>query len=150
MLALKSEAFLKKINMKKIAIILILLISVSTHTQADGDVVWIDGVAAIVNDEVITQGELQKKLDSIITQLRSEGKSLPAISLLKKQVVERMVLTRLQLSMAEQTGIRIDDATLDRTLENIAQQNNLTIREFRDVLTRDGIDFAEFREDIRK
>ncbi len=150
MLALKLVAFLKIVNMKKIAIILILLMSVSTHIQAEDDVDWIDGIAAIVNDEVITQGELQKRLDSIITQLRGEGKSLPAISLLKNQVMERMVLTRLQLSMAEQTGIRIDDVTLDRTIENIAQQNNLSIREFRDVLTRDGIDFAEFREDIRK
>ncbi len=124
--------------------------SVSTHIQAADDVVWLDGIAAIVNDDVITQGELQKKLDSITAQLRSEGKSLPAMSLLKNQVIERMVLTRLQLSMAEQTGIRIDDVTLDRTIENIAEQNNLTIREFRDVLTRDGIDFTDFREEIRK
>ncbi len=127
-----------------------LLMSVSTHLQAADDVEWIDGIAAIVNDEVITQGELQKRVDSITAQLRSEGKSLPATSLLKNQVIERMVLTRLQLSMAEQTGIRIDDVTLDRTIENIAEQNNLTIREFRDVLTRDGINFADFREEIRK
>ncbi len=127
-----------------------LLMSVSTHLQAADDVEWIDGIAAIVNDEVITQGELQKRVDSITAQLRSEGKSLPTTSLLKNQVIERMVLTRLQLSMAEQTGIRIDDVTLDRTIENIAEQNNLTIREFRDVLTRDGINFADFREEIRK
>lgn len=136
--------------MKKIVIVLILLMFVSTHLHAEDDVQWLDGIAAIVNDDVITQGELQKKLDGITKQLQRDGKSLPAMSLLKKQVLERMILTSLQYNLAERTGIRIDDVTLDNTIENIATQNKLTIREFHDVLTKDGIDFADFREEIRK
>ncbi|VAW88749.1 Periplasmic chaperone and peptidyl-prolyl cis-trans isomerase of outer membrane proteins SurA [hydrothermal vent metagenome] len=136
--------------MKKIVIVLILSMFVSTHLHAKNDVSWLDGIAAIVNDDVITEGELQKKLDGIIKQLQRDGKSLPAMSLLKKQVLERMILTSLQYNLAERTGIRIDDVTLDNTIENIATQNKLTIREFHDVLTKDGIDFADFREEIRK
>jgi len=137
-------------KMKKSLLAVAMLLCVSTYTQAENDVQWMDGIAVVVNDEVITKSEVQLKLDEVVKQLRGQGQSLPNLELLKKQVIDRMVLARIQYSLALGSGIRIDDITLDRTIENIAVQNNLSVREFRGVITADGIDFADFREDIRK
>ncbi len=136
--------------MKKILLAVAILMTVSTHLHASDDVEWINGIAVVVNEQIITQTEVQNKLDEIVKQLRSQGKSLPAMKLLKRQVIERMILARLQYNLAERSGIRIDDITLDRTINNIAVQNQLTLREFRDLLSKDGIDFVDFRENIRK
>lgn len=137
-------------KMKNSLLAVVILMCVSVYSHANDDVEWLDGIAVIINDEVITKSEVQQKLDEVVKQLRGQGKTLPKLELLKNQVVERMVLARLQYSLALRSGIRIDDVTLDRTIENIAQQNQLTLREFREVITNDGIDFVDFREDIRK
>jgi len=99
---------------------------------------------------VITQGELEKESNKLVSQLQSQGRALPDMELLRNQILERMILARLQLSLASRSGIRIDDLTLDRTIEGIAKQNKLTLHQFRSVLAEDGLDFAEFREDIRQ
>ncbi len=135
---------------KKSIIGLSFLLCVSTYSYAEEEVQWIDGIAAVVNEDVITRSELQQRMDEVLKQLKGQGKSLPPMDLLKNQIMERMILAQLQLELAQRTGIRIDDITLDRTIENIASQNKLDLRQFREVLARDGVDFAQFREEIRK
>lgn len=110
----------------------------------------IDRIIAVVNDDVITALELTTEITSIKQQLQQQGQRLPPEATLKKQLLERLILRRIQLQMADRTRLRVDDESLNRALGNIAAQNNLGLPEFRDVLERDGMDFALFRENLRK
>lgn len=110
----------------------------------------LEGIVAIVNDDVITRTELDDRLRTIRQQLEQQRAPLPPRATLEKQVLDRMILSSLQLQLAERTGLRVDDETLNRTIARIAEDNRMSLDEFRRVLERDGYDFASFREDIRK
>ena len=110
----------------------------------------VDKIVAVVNDDVITSTELDNRLHSIKEQLKNQSAPIPPDQALKKQVLDRMILASLQLQLADQNGIRVDDDTLNRTIERIAEGNKLTLPEFRGVLEKEGYDFATFREDIRR
>ena len=109
----------------------------------------IDSIVAVVRDDVIMHSELDTRLRTIRTQLVEQGTPLPPDSVLEKQVLDRLILTKLQLMMAEETGIRVDDETLNRTISNIATENQLTLAQFREILETDGYSYDDFREDIR-
>ena len=109
----------------------------------------LDRVVAVVNDDIIALSELETRLARVRDQLRQSGTALPPDDALRRQVLERLILLRLQLQLAHDSGIRIDDGRLNQTVLRIAQQNNLSLREFRDALQRDGFDFATFREEVR-
>ena len=110
----------------------------------------LDGIVAIVNDDIIAWSELEARLNRVRRQLRQSGTIPPAPDALRRQVLERLILFRVQLQVAREAGIRVDDERLNRTLLRLAEQNGLSLREFRDALERDGFDFAEFREEIRE
>lgn len=124
---------------------------VSTAAQSDTGKAEksIDRIIAVVNDDVITASELDKELSSIKQQLRAQNTTLPAAETLRAQVLDRMVLKRLQLQLAGVNHVKIDDEALNRTILNIATQNKLSLSEFRNVLDSDGIDFEDYRETIR-
>jgi len=110
----------------------------------------VDRIAVVVNDDIITSRELDSYLDKIKQQLKKQGTPLPAEKELEKQVLERMIIDMLQLQYAKESGVRIDDAQLDKALARIAQQNNFaTVAEFRAKLAKEGVDFKKFREEIR-
>ena len=109
----------------------------------------VDRVVAVANSEVITSGELAQRVKTVTQQLRQQGTQLPAADLLQKQVLERMIMDRLQLQLAKETGLRVDDLQLDRTVERLAERNKMSLSQFREALERDGIRFDKFREDIR-
>jgi len=113
-------------------------------------VVQLDRIVAVVNDEVITQFELNDRMKRVVRQLQQQGTPLPPADTLKKQLLERMIADRAQLQYAAQTGLRIDDSQLERALARIADENKLSMAEFRDALQHDGINFAKFREEIRE
>lgn len=113
-------------------------------------VVQLDRIVAVVNDEVITQFELNDRMKRVVRQLQQQGTPLPPADALKKQLLERMIADRAQLQYAAQTGLRIDDSQLERALARIADENKLSMAEFRDALRHDGINFAKFREEIRE
>ncbi|MDP1653060.1 MAG: peptidylprolyl isomerase [Rhodocyclaceae bacterium] len=109
----------------------------------------IDRVVAVVNDEAITQYELRDRLATVISQLKSRGTPLPAREVLEKQLLERLIVDRLQMQFAKETGLRIADAELDAALRRIAENNRLPLADFRTALERDGIAWQRFREEIR-
>jgi len=110
----------------------------------------IDHIAVVVNDDVITNYELNTYLKKIKQQLKKQGTPLPGDKELEKQVLERMIIDMLQLQFAKETGVRIDDAQLDKALARIAQQNNFpSLAEFRTKIVKDGVDYKKFREEIR-
>lgn len=111
--------------------------------------VQVDRIVAVVNDDVIMASELNDKLRTVKDQLRQQGTTLPPTAVLQRQVLDRLILNKLQLQMAEHTGIRVDDETLNRTISNIAAENQVSLDDFRKILEQDGYSYARFREDIR-
>ncbi len=110
----------------------------------------IDRIAAVVNDDVITRHELDERMDLVVRQLKKQGTPLPPMEALEKQMLERMITEMLQTQFAKETGVRIDDTQLDKTLQRIAQENKFpSLAEFRAKLEQDGINFKKFREEIR-
>ncbi|MDD5330703.1 MAG: peptidylprolyl isomerase [Sulfuricella sp.] len=109
----------------------------------------VDRIVAVVNTEVITQFELDERLRLVAQQLRKQGTALPPQDVLQKQMLERLITDRVQLQLAKETGIRVDDLQLDKTLQRIAQENKLTSDAFRAALEKEGTSFAKFREEIR-
>ena len=110
----------------------------------------LDRIVAVVNDDIIAWSELEERLNRVRRQLRQSGTALPPPDALRRQVLERLILFRVQLRIARESGIRVDDERLNRTLSRLAEQNGLPLREFRNAVERDGYDFAEFREEIRE
>lgn len=128
---------------------LFLMLSGPAQAAIEDSVSQIDRIVAVVDREVITYGELQDRIKIVLGQLEKQGTQRPPQDVLEKQVLERLIGDRLQLQLAAQTGLRVDDNQLDKTVERIAEQNKLSIGEFRDALEKDGISFRKFREDIR-
>jgi len=109
----------------------------------------LEQIVAVVNDEVVLKSELERELRTVRQQLQQRNIRPPSREVLEEQVLDRLITQRLQLQMAQRTRIRVDDVTLNRALQDIASRNNLSLEQFRDVLERDGIEYAAFREDIR-
>ncbi|WP_372523113.1 peptidylprolyl isomerase [Sulfuricaulis sp.] len=110
--------------------------------KATGDV---DRILVIVNDDVITETELTNRLTETKKQLALEKIKTPPDDILRKQLLDRMVLERLQLQLAVQTGIRIGESEVDQAIETIARRNNLSVENFRKALTKNGMDVAAYR-----
>ena len=109
----------------------------------------LDRIVAIINDDVIMRSELAVKIQSVSAQMQEQNIPLPPQSILERQVLDRLILTKLQIQMAQNTGIRVDDETLNRTISNIAAGNEMSLNEFREILESDGYGYDTFRKDIR-
>jgi len=110
----------------------------------------IDRVVAIVNREIITASELARREKQFVANLTQQGVPIPNRLALREQVLERMITDRAMLQTARETGIRVDDVTLDRSIARIADQNGLSVSGLRNQLESEGISFAAFRQDIRE
>ena len=108
----------------------------------------IDSIVALVDDDIILRSELDLAIKGIVDRIRQQGGDLPPRDLLEKQVLERLIVRRLQLQRAFQTGIRVSDTDVDQALMRLSQQNNLTLMQMRQVIEADGEDFSEFRQNI--
>ncbi len=122
---------------------------VYAQKPAPGRVVLLDRIVAVVNDEVITRRDLDDRLKVVTAQLKQQGTPLPPREALEKQVLERMIFNHVQMQYAKETGLRIDDATLEKSISRIAEDNKITPQQMRATLEKDGVSFARFREDIR-
>ena len=120
------------------------------QTLAAGRIVLLDRIIAVVNDEVITRRDLDERIRVVLTQLRQQGTPPPPPEVLEKQVLERMIFNRVQLQYAKETGLRVDDGTLERTISRIAEDSKVTLAQMRSALEKDGINFSQFRDDIRE
>jgi len=108
-----------------------------------------DRIIAVVDQSVITEREMLNRMESVKAQMIKKGVDVPPDDVLQKQILERLIVDSLQLQLAAQTGIKVEDAQLDKTIERIAEQNNLTLPAFKKALEEDGTQFYKFREDIR-
>ena len=114
-----------------------------------GGVIELDRIVAVVNNEVITLNDLNERMATVSAQLSKQGTQLPPADVLRKQLLDRMVLDLVEIQEAKETGIKVDDGTLDKTLQRIADENNLSMTEFRRLTEQDGVRWSKFREEIR-
>ncbi len=126
-----------------------LLLLALLPAAAGARVVPLDHIVAVVNDDVITATELDHRMTVIKRQLARRNARLPADDILRRQVLERMIQEQLQLQLARSIGIRVDDETLTTVLSRIARDSGMDLLQFRRALEADGLDFAEFRENVR-
>ncbi|WP_298399694.1 peptidylprolyl isomerase [uncultured Azonexus sp.] len=108
-----------------------------------------DHIVAVVGDGVITRNELRARLAVALKQLEKQGTPLPPQDVLEAQMLERMIMDQAQFAFAKENGLRIDDLQLDQAIGRIAANNNMSLSQFRAALEKDGIAYAEFREEIR-
>jgi len=125
-----------------------LLIPVIVSAQTSATNAPIDSIVALVDDDVILRSELDMALAGILERIRASGDAMPPMNLLENQVLERLIIRELQIQRAMDTGIRVSDADIDQAMVALAQQNNMTVQQLRQVIEADGEDFSEFRRNI--
>lgn len=135
--------------MLRILFLLACMVGAVLPAQAQIKPIEIDRVVAVVNDEVITHTELRHRISQTLQQMRQQNVPLPTGQALESQTLERMILERIQLQQARDNAIKIDDAMLERALGRIAENNRLSLSAFRAAIERDGISWAQFREEVR-
>jgi peptidyl-prolyl cis-trans isomerase SurA len=109
----------------------------------------VDRIVAVVEDDVVLESELQKKIETIQEGLSRSNTPSPPSDVLARQVLDRLILEKIQISLAEKSGLRIDDETLRQAVQQIAQRNNMSPEELRASLRQEGIEYADFLEQIR-
>ena len=122
---------------------------ISSIVAHAAEVIKLDRIVAIVDQAVVTEQELESRIRTVTAQFKKQGTELPADNILRKQVLERLISDTLQLQYAGQTGLKVDDNQLDRTVERIAEQNQMSLTEFTEALAKDGVTMRKFRADIR-
>jgi peptidyl-prolyl cis-trans isomerase SurA len=110
----------------------------------------LDRIIAVVDDEVILESELVEMEQTIRQQLHQRNAALPPSDVMHKQVLERLIMQRLQLQKAASSGVRVGDDALNAALRQIADNNKMTLGQFRDAIEKDGFDYSGFRETIRE
>jgi peptidyl-prolyl cis-trans isomerase SurA len=109
----------------------------------------IDGVVAVVEEDVILRSELDRAVANILSQYADRRDQLPPQAALERQVLERLVLVKLQVQRAREMGVRVPDAEVEDSIRRIAAQNNISVEQMREQLARDGIGFQEFAQSLR-
>src|SRR5688572_26930763 len=129
------------------------LATTSVHAQtreASSSGVLLDRVAATVNEGVVLTSELDEQMIIIAERLRSQKLDLPPANVLRQQVLDRLVLQELQMQRADRAGIKVSDETLNNALRDVAEQNKITLADLPAALASQGIDYATYREGLRK
>ena len=94
----------------------------------------LDAIVAVVNDDVVMASELKRMVRRVQKELEHRGGELPPDRVLNRQVLERLVLTKIQLQTARQTGVQVDDESLNRAMSNIAAENGMSLAQFRQAV----------------
>jgi len=109
----------------------------------------VDRVVAVVGNEAITLSELNDHVAAAERQLRRQGTPLPDHATLQRQVLERLILVKAQLHLAKELGIKVEDVELDRAVQRIADNNGMSLADFRKALESGGVPFDKFRDEVR-
>ncbi|MCC6201573.1 MAG: peptidylprolyl isomerase [Gammaproteobacteria bacterium] len=110
----------------------------------------LDRIIAVVDETVVLQSELDEQLQRVREQMRQQGGNMPPVTVLEKQLLERLIVEKVQLQLAERMGMQVSEPMLDRAIADIAERNDVSVEQFRQVLEQENVDYADFREDIRR
>ena len=111
--------------------------------------VLLDRVIAIVNDEALTQFDVNQQKRVVLEQMKAQKVTPPAPDVLEKQLLDRLITERVLMQVAKETGVRVDDTQVERTIARIAQDNKLSAGDFRKAVEKEGMPFSKYREDVR-
>lgn len=111
---------------------------------------FLDGVAAIVNEGVVLKSQLSQQIDMVAKNAEQQGIPLPPMNVLEEQLLERLVLTEIQLQRADRIGLSVSDQNLNQAIARIAAQNQVAFEDMPLLLARDGVDYAQFRKQLRE
>ncbi|SDO15723.1 peptidyl-prolyl cis-trans isomerase SurA [Halomonas shengliensis] len=110
----------------------------------------LDRIVAVVNEGAIMRSQLEDRLAQVRSQMGAQQQELPPAGALRRQVLEQMILEEIQLQMAEEAGLTVDDTELNRQVRGIAERNGMSLEQFADALEADGLTLASVREEIRR
>lgn len=108
-----------------------------------------DYIVAVVNSEPITNNEVRMRMVRFEQQLVQQGQAVPAPSEFARQVLEHLISEKAQLQLARESGVKIDEASINLAEQNVARQNQIDVAELRRRLAADGIALSQFREELR-
>jgi peptidyl-prolyl cis-trans isomerase SurA len=118
--------------------------------ELSGTGILLDRVAAVVNDGIVLQSDLDQQLQVISERIQQQGQQPPPRNVLRQQVLERLVLQELQMQRAERLGIQVTDEILNSALTDVAQRNNLKFSDLPEALEQQGVDYRAYRDEMRK
>lgn len=110
----------------------------------------LDRIIAVVNDDVLTEGELDYRIKAAEAQLARARVESPPADVLRKQVLERLIIDRAQVQLARETGVRVDDGMVNAAIGRMAEANGMNLQAMRSKVEADGVPFSQFREDMRE
>jgi peptidyl-prolyl cis-trans isomerase SurA len=110
----------------------------------------LDRIAAVVNDGVVLVSQLDAHTDEVIQRLRAQRTELPPRNVLRKQILERLVMEEIQIQRADRLGIEVSEEMLNGALDDVARRNNIQFSDLPEALSRQGVDYRDFRDEIRK
>ena len=116
---------------------------------ASSQIEVLDQIVAIVDDDIILTSELQERVQGVRSTMESRGVEVPSDDVLIRETLDRLILDSIQLQLANRYGVRIPDQQLDEAMTRLAQQNNLTLEQFRIALEQSGQSYAAAREGLR-
>lgn len=131
------------------ALLPMLLLAGSALAQEPATAQPVDRIAAVVNEDVILRSELERAIANIRSQYAGRESQLPPDNVLERQVLERLILMRLQIARAADAGISATDQDMERAVQGVAQQNNMSADDLRARIASDGMSFADFRNNLR-
>ncbi len=137
------------IHFAVLALVATVVAAQSAPTAPPTHAVTLDRVIAVVNDEAITQYDLDEARSVVVKQLKQQNVQQPPADVLDKQVLERLITERALLQYAKENGVKVDDTQVDRTIQRIAEDNKITLDGLRQALAKDNVPYAKYREDVR-
>lgn len=132
-----------------LAIVLLVPIAAPRATAQSRSVEPIDRIAAVVDEGVVLQSEVDREIDRVTKQYASNPQQLPSRDVLEHQLLDRLILDKLQIARAESTGVKVSDADVDQALTGIAQQNRMDVSQLRGAIEHQGMDYDQFRKGVR-
>ncbi|MCM0613452.1 peptidylprolyl isomerase [Marinobacter sediminum] len=128
-------------------LLMVVAVTLSLAVQAERKL--LDQVVTIVDNDVILQTQLETRINTITERLSAQGTGLPPRQILEQRVLDQLITESIQLQMAEKMGIRISDNELNETMANIAERNGMTLAQFEQQLSAEGVSYRQAREQIR-
>ncbi|WP_163558530.1 SurA N-terminal domain-containing protein [Halomonas sp. NO4] len=110
----------------------------------------LDRIVAVVNDRAIMASELEERVEQARSQLVDNQVDVPPDASLREQMLDRLIVEEIQLQLAEEAGLAVDDTELNRQVRGIAENNGMTLEEFADALEADGLSLAQVRDEVRR
>ena len=136
---------MREITKQSIGILLLILASFPLSA-----VEYLDGIVAVVEDDIILESELAQEVASVMSKLKANNVQLPPDHILYKQVLERLIITTLQSQLAKRAGIKVTDEMLESSIEGIARQNGMDLVSFKQEINAQGMSYEAFKESVRK